>query len=779
MKRWQFWLGVVISAACLWLALRGLKLDEVWEALQTANYLWLIPGVAVYFVGVWARAWRWHYLLKPIKSIPTHKMFPIVTIGYMGNNIFPARAGEVLRAYILRRQEGVPVSASLATILIERIFDGVVMLMFVFVNLNGLAQLTGDSGVVGSIQVVALIGTGVFFAALGVFLLMAMFPQPSLALFQRFGVPLIPQRFRMRAVGLLTSFWAGLESLRSPLSILMVFLTSIVVWLLETAKYWFVMFAFNFKVSFFALMLMNGIANLFTTIPAAPGNVGTFDLPGIAVLKAYNVSQAVATSYTLTLHAALWLPITLVGLYFMARAGLSWNKVQAEYTEIQGAGAENPAMKIAIIGAGPAGLAAAYDLTRDRDTHQVTIYEAAPEVGGLASGFKAPHWEWSLEKFYHHWFASDSAILGLIHELGWSDQVLFPRPYTVAFINGKFQPLDSPLQALKFFLGNFSLIDTFRFGVATLYLRISSNWPALEKVTAEAWTRRWYGERVYNALWRPLLVGKFGEDNLRVVNMAWLWARLHARTTRLGTFTGGFQAFLDKLAEVVRQQGVTIRLNSAVTEIKQEEAGLRVTTAHGTEMFDVALSTSSPMLMARIAPDLPADYTAKLTALKSMGAVVMVLTLKHKLTNYYWHNLPKEAGFPFLALVEHTNYMDAKHYGGDTILYCGDYLEPDHEYFQLSKDELLEKFLPALARFNPAFDRNWVKESWLWKTAYAQPVPPLNHSRNIPGLRTPVKGLYFASMSQVYPWDRGTNFAVEIGRRVAKMVIEDHLKREG
>lgn len=337
MKRWQFWLGVVISVVCLWLALRGLKLAEVWDALKTANYWWLIPGVAVYFVGVWARAWRWHYLLKPIKAISTNKMFPIVTIGYMGNNIFPARAGEVLRAYILRRQEGVSVSASLATILVERIFDGVVMLMFVFVNLNGLAQLTHDSGMVGSIQTVALVGTGVFFAALGVFLLMAMFPHQSLALFHRFGVPLIPHRFRTKAVGLLTNFWTGLESLRSPLSILMVFLTSIVVWLLETAKYWFVMFAFNFKVSFFALMLMNGIANLFTTIPAAPGNVGTFDLPGIAVLKAYGVSQAVATSYTLTLHAALWLPITLVGLYFMARAGLSWNKVQADYTELQGA----------------------------------------------------------------------------------------------------------------------------------------------------------------------------------------------------------------------------------------------------------------------------------------------------------------------------------------------------------------------------------------------------------------------------------------------------------
>jgi protoporphyrinogen oxidase len=162
-----------------------------------------------------------------------------------------------------------------------------------------------------------------------------------------------------------------------------------------------------------------------------------------------------------------------------------------------------------------------------------------------------------------------------------------------------------------------------------------------------------------------------------------------------------------------------------------------------------------------------------LQALKSMGAVVLVLALKQQLTNYYWHNLPKEAGFPFLAMVEHTNFMGPEHYGGDHLIYCGDYLNPDHEYFRLSKEELLERFLPALKRFNPSFDRSWVKESWLWKTNYAQPVPPVNHSRNVPPLRTPVPGLYFASMSQVYPWDRGTNFAVEIGRRVAGMVAED------
>lgn len=448
--------------------------------------------------------------------------------------------------------------------------------------------------------------------------------------------------------------------------------------------------------------------------------------------------------------------------------------------------------RVAIVGAGVAGMAAAYDL--NRAGYAVTIYEAAPEVGGLAAGFKAPHWDWALEKFYHHWFASDKHILGFIQELGWSDQVLFPRPYTVVYYQGQFHPLDSYLQALKFTLKYFSLIDLARFGGVGVYLRLTPRWQPLERVTADAWMRKWAGERIYNALWRPLLVGKFGEENLGVVNMAWLWARLHARTTRLGTFVGGFQAFLDRLADLLRAKGVEIRLATPVTKIrrsaadlglksqadtpsllKQTDDGTRLTveTAAGAETYDAVISTSSPALMAKLAPELPESYSASLRALKSMGAVVLVISLKHQLTRYYWHNLPKEAGFPFLAMVEHTNFIGPEHYGGDHLIYCGDYLNPDHEYFSLSKEALLERFLPALNRFNPAFDRSWVKETWLWRTAYAQPVPPLNHSKNIPPIRTPLPGLYFASMSQVYPWDRGTNFAVEIGRKAARMVMED------
>jgi protoporphyrinogen oxidase len=191
------------------------------------------------------------------------------------------------------------------------------------------------------------------------------------------------------------------------------------------------------------------------------------------------------------------------------------------------------------------------------------------------------------------------------------------------------------------------------------------------------------------------------------------------------------------------------------------------------EAFDKVLVTTSPNLMARLSPDLPESYLKGLLQLKSMGAVVMVLSLKHQLSKegYYWFNLPKEVGYPMLALVEHTNFVSKDHFGGDHIVYAGDYLEAGHEYFSMSDEQLLERFLPALKKFNPAFERDWVKKVWVNKTNYAQPVPLVYHSKNIPAIQTPIEGLYFASMSQVYPWDRGTNFAVEIGRRAAGMML--------
>ena len=427
--------------------------------------------------------------------------------------------------------------------------------------------------------------------------------------------------------------------------------------------------------------------------------------------------------------------------------------------------------RVVIIGAGAGGLIAAYDLARVGC--QVTVFEAESYVGGLASGFKAPHWDWSVERFYHHWFASDRHILGLIDELGWTDQVLFPRPITVVYHAGSFYPLDSPLAVLRF--PGIPFVDRLRIGVVIAYLRYLAPWQPLERTTAHAWLSSRVGRRAYESLWEPLLVGKFG-PHYQEVNMAWFWARVKARTPRLGTFQGGFQVFMDRLAEQVRRLGVAIHLGTPVERIEPSPAGgLRLQIGGEQQEFDQGLVTTSPALLARLTPALPQPYLQGLLALKSMGAVVMVLALRQRLSEHghYWHNLPKSAGFPFLSLVEHTNFVPPEHFGGDHIVYCGDYLDPSHEYFRLTQPELLERFLPALPRFNPRFQPDWVKQSWLFRTPYAQPVPPVNHSQSIPDLRAPIRGLWLASMSQVYPWDRGTNFAVEIARKAAHRMLTE------
>jgi uncharacterized protein (TIRG00374 family) len=240
-----------------------------------------------------------------------------VVIGYMGNNVYPARAGELLRSYMLKRKEGVPVSASLATVVLERLFDGLVMLLFVFVTLPFAPLPAAYSSL---ISVFSLI----FLLALAVFLALALRPARMSRVYAWLVDRLLPARWRPRVHGLFDPFIEGLQSLRSPRDLALIFVSSALIWLTETAKYWFVMHAFPFRVDFSVLMLMTAVVNLFTTLPSTPGYVGTFDLPGISILTAYKVPHDIAAGYTLVLHVALWLPITALGALFMLLEHVGW-----------------------------------------------------------------------------------------------------------------------------------------------------------------------------------------------------------------------------------------------------------------------------------------------------------------------------------------------------------------------------------------------------------------------------------------------------------------------
>lgn len=319
MKRWYFWAGLLVSALFLFLALRGLQLDQLWETIQSADYWWLFPAVGVYFIAVWVRAWRWHYLLSPLMDIPTKEIFPIVSIGYMGNNIFPARAGELVRSALLKRKHNISISSSLATILVERIFDGIVVLGFIFINLGELFST-------GNFRAVAFWGALIFSAALMIILGTAMYPSKAQKAILKIINWLIPIKWREKASDLLNQFVEGLAALRSWQEILMVTATSTIIWVIEACVYWLVMQAFPFQVSFLKLVFMNGVVNLATSLPSAPGYIGTFDAPGIALLKSFGVSPSLAAGYTLLLHATLWLPITVWGGVYFLREGIDWSE---------------------------------------------------------------------------------------------------------------------------------------------------------------------------------------------------------------------------------------------------------------------------------------------------------------------------------------------------------------------------------------------------------------------------------------------------------------------
>lgn len=338
LQRWLFWLGLVISAIFLVLAFRKINYQALWGILIETRLWWLLPGLAIYFGSMLIRTWRWQYLLNPIKKVSAKVLFPIIFIGYMGNNVFPLRMGEILRTVVLKRREDVAISASLATIVIERIFDAVVIVGFVLLNLGQLSALPGTESLLnlGSLATWAAL---VFALGLIVFILVAIFPESTMRILHKLFSKLLPKSWQQAVISITDRFLEGLMSLRSPKDALMILITSIMVWILETGLYWSVNQAFGLELNLGQLMLLNGAVNMVLLIPAAPGGLGTFDAAGRAVLQAFGISAEPALGYTLVLRIALWVPVTLVGAAYFLREGLKWtlnvNEIQqqAEDTE--------------------------------------------------------------------------------------------------------------------------------------------------------------------------------------------------------------------------------------------------------------------------------------------------------------------------------------------------------------------------------------------------------------------------------------------------------------
>ncbi len=423
-------------------------------------------------------------------------------------------------------------------------------------------------------------------------------------------------------------------------------------------------------------------------------------------------------------------------------------------------------MNYAILGGGALGLGAAYRLAQAG--HDVMVFEQEELAGGLASGFRVG--ETWMEKFYHHLFKTDTTVIRLIEELGLGERLEWSHPRTVCLINGRFQQLDSPMTLLRF--SPLRIDERLRVGAVGALLKLTGS-QRYEGKTAEPWLRRWMGKRAYGLVFEPLFAAKFGAMHDQIA-LPWFCARFHDRTTYLGYLRGGFQLLYERLVERITQAGGKMLLGTRVEGAQPLDDGRwEVRTSQGAWTFDRVISTLPTRLTCRLIPTLPEDYRALYDWGQAYGAQCLILALDRQVTDSYWIN-PCDSGYAFTSLVEHTNYRPPSEYGGRRLLYLGNYRPMDDPLFTMSKDEIIQAFLPDLKRVNPAFSADWIQESWLFSAPFAQPIVTTEYRQHIPPLRAPLPGLWVANMFQVYPHDRGQNYSFELAEKLVEELQAAH-----
>jgi protoporphyrinogen oxidase len=429
--------------------------------------------------------------------------------------------------------------------------------------------------------------------------------------------------------------------------------------------------------------------------------------------------------------------------------------------------------QVTVVGGGFTGLAAAYELaTRGV---RVTLLEAAGDLGGLASAFDVGGEK--LDRFYHHWFTSDREVMDLIAELGLTDRVTVSATNTGVYYGNNFFKLSTPWDLLKF--KPLRLRDRVRLGVLTLRARRVTNWQPLEDITAHEWLRRLGGEDVYRVVWQPLLEGKFG-PHAEQVSAVWFWNKLKLRggsrgkggEERLAYFRGGFVALAEAMAGRIRDSGGRIEVNAPVSRIDPVHGRWAATTPRRVVTSDrIVATTALPLVAGMVRGWASPDYVASLERIQYIGNVCLVLELDRSLSSTYWLNV-NDPSFPFVGAIEHTNLERPETYGGRHIVYLSKYLPPTDRLYSMGADELLEYALPYLKTMFPALERSWIRAHHLWRARWSQPVVERHYSRLIPAQDGPMDGFHVCSMAQIYPEDRGTNYAIREGRKLGARVAQ-------
>lgn len=430
------------------------------------------------------------------------------------------------------------------------------------------------------------------------------------------------------------------------------------------------------------------------------------------------------------------------------------------------------ARTVVVIGGGFGGLAAAYDLAVRG--WKVTLLEADRKLGGLA-GVESLELGYRIERFYHHWFTSDLAVKKFVTDLGLSENLL-RRPSNTGLyhVNSIFR-LSSPLDLLTF--SPISLLSRIRTGVMAVAARGINDWKTLENTSAKDWIIRWAGKESYSVIWEPLLRGKFGTE-AENISAVWFWNKLKLRGSSRGNkgqeellyYRGGFGALIDSIESALERLGVKIYRGETAIRIESEEDRVKAVASHQRTFPASAVLATVPLPeFLQITPELPANYVHRCKKIGFLANVCLVLILNRSLSSTYWLNVA-DPSFPFVGIIEHTNFDHPKHYKGDHVAYISKYLSHGDPLYQLTSAEMLEYCIPFLQRMFPSFMRSWVRDAFLWKADYSQPIITKGYSGKIPPHQTPISGLWLSTMAQIYPEDRGTNYAISYARKVAEEI---------
>ena len=427
---------------------------------------------------------------------------------------------------------------------------------------------------------------------------------------------------------------------------------------------------------------------------------------------------------------------------------------------------------VAVIGGGFTGLSAAYELSRLG--RRVIVVEADGEVGGLAGSFDVGGR--SLEKFYHHWFKTDLEIVQLVRELGLEGNVRLRPTQTSMYFGQNFFRLSSPLDLLRF--TPLSLPDRLRLGRLALRARRIRDWRTLEDRTAAEWLTSMGGEAAFRKVWAPMLKGKFG-PHAEEVSAVWFWNKLKLRGGSRGKqgeellayYQGGFASLAESIASAITRGGGEVRTGGSATDLLVRDGKVRgVQTESGAILADRVVSTQPlPQFAELVRPYVAAEYEATLRRIRFLANVCLVIELDRSLSDTYWLNVA-DPNFPYVGIIEHTNFEPSETYGGRHIVYLSKYLSETEPLYQMDDEQVLRHSVPYIQRMFPAFEESWILKAHVWRARFSQPIVVRHYESMIPSVVTPVEGLYLATMAQIYPEDRGTNYAVRQGRGVARLI---------